>query len=451
MTEQEEYRVVLVFPASRQILAVQDRGTFCLPRIVIPKWTRPVEELADAIYEKWQLRSFMVDFLADESGYTTCAVAEVRAGRGNYTDVGLVPVEAYRIGAADLTSCQRETLEEILRGDSARRAPVSHIGWVDEAMEWIRAALCDASVEFTDQTRQLNACGPFALVRFQTKRGPAYWLKAVGEPNTHEFTITTYLAENCPTYLAPLICARADWNAWVMEEAGQPLPIPISVLQVQQVVARIAEMQRALVGKAPELLSSGCVDHCIQALEAHIEDLFAYLEEAMCRQVSTRVPRIEKRRMRELEGLLREGCSRMAQLGIPDTLIHSDLNRGNILVSGCRCVFADWCEAYVGNPFLIIEQLCALVARKEGDSLPAIHRVRAHYGTCWRDFFTDYQTDQALRLAPLLAALSSLYGRGSWLTSRQREDPYFQSHVRSLTRYMDRAAKNLDVREALWH
>jgi hypothetical protein len=451
MNDRDEYRVALLLPMTHQVLVVNDRGTFRLPRVAIPKWTRPAEELTAAIDEKWHVRSALIDFLTDDSMQQTCAVAEVRPKNWQCAQVDLIPVEAYRVSGCDLSDREQATLEDILRGDCGARGPFSRLGWMDDAQEWIKSAVNERKVDFTDQTCQLNACGTFALVRFGTRSGPAYWLKAVGEPNAHEFKVTTYLARNCSGYLARLVCARADWNAWVMEDVGKPLCRPVSLPQVEQVIIRLAEMQKQLAGKAEELLSFGCMDHRIKLLQAHTHELIAYLENAMELQTSTKVPRIGKDRLRELENVLWDACSSMRELGIPDSLIHEDLNPGNILSDGSQCLFTDWCEAYVGNPFLVFQQLCALVSRDEDSSLPWVQQLRVIYKRQWLDLLTESQIDHAFTCTPLLAVFSCFFGRGSWLTSSRRDDPHFQGYARSLARYMDRAAQNPRLLEVLWH
>jgi len=52
---------------------------------------------------------------------------------------------------------------------------------------------------------------------------------------------------------------------------------------------------------------------------------------------------------------------------------------------------------------------------------------------------------------PILAAASTLYGRGDWLHSPRRNDPRRQSYARSLARHMDRAAREPRLLEALCH
>jgi len=450
MTDRDEYRVALLLPTTGHVLGADEDGYIRLPHISIPKWTRPAEELTRAIDEQWHIKSAVIDFLTDKDN-SVCVIAEVRTKRWKCAEVDLVPVELHMICGQDLSGSERAALHSISAGDCGSRGPLSRVGWVDDAREWIKSAVRGLDVDFSDETWQLNACGNFALVRFATKGGPSYWLKAVGEPNTHEFTVTTNLALNCPEYLATLVCARSDWNAWVMEEVGQSLRRPVPLFQVEQVVTRFAEMQTKLAGRAQDLLSFGCVDHRIDVLQGHLPELIAYLEEAMERQVSTKVPPIPKLRLRELEDILGDACSCMRDLGIPDSLIHNDLNPGNILFDGSRYVFTDWCEAYVGNPFLVFQQLCALVSRDQDESLPWVRALRVLYKQAWTALLSEQQMEQTFTLTPLLAVLSCLYGRGTWLTSPHRDDPDFQAFKRSLARYMDRAAQNPRLIEALCH
>lgn len=448
MSERDEYRVLLALPKTRQILLAEECKTLRIPRVTIPKWTRPAEALIEAVEEMWHIDSVVIDFLPDDSMQPPCAVLEVRQTGWPSSDVHLIPVEADKAASCGLSDGAEAALEEILQGQCGSRGPFSRLGWVNDAQEWIMSAVDDRKVSFTDQSRQLNAGGRFALMRFATKCGLAYWLKAVGEPNTHEFGVTTYLAQHCPGYLAKLVCARADWNAWVMQESGQVLERPLPLPQVEQVVTRMAEMQTAIVGKTKGLRDCGCVDQRIEVIESHIDELIAYLVEAMEHQTSTKVPRLPTRRLLELGQVLRAACSAMRELQIPDSLLHNDLNAGNVLFDGSKCTFIDWSEAYVGNPFLVFQQLCALISRSEDASLPWVQHLRSLYKSPWRSFLSDAQMDRALALTPLLAILSCLYGRGSWLASNEH-DSDFQGYTRSLARYMDRAAQNPQLLEAL--
>lgn len=453
MSELVEYRVLLALPQTQEILLAEEYGALCVPRVTIPKWTRPAETLIEAVQEKWQVSAVVVDFLSDDShpacAVPACAVMEIRQKDWHPANGQLVPVKLDAAGACGLSQSTQAALQEILQGKCGARGPFSRLGWVDEAEDWIASAVTDREIRFTNLPLQLNACGTFALIRFTTKCGRAYWLKAVGEPNTHEFGVTTYLAEHCPAYLAELVCARSDWNAWVMRESGQALQRPLPLRAVEQVATRMAEIQTTFIEKTSDLFARGCVDQSVEVLGAHIDEIIAYLVEAMEHQTSTKVPRLPEPRLRELGEILRAACSAMHDLKIPNSLLHNDLNAGNVLFDGSQCVFIDWSEAYIGNPFLVFQQLYALMSRGEDTALPWVQHLRAAYKRQWRPYLTELQIDRAFALAPLLSVLSCLYERGSWLLSPQSEDAHSQGYKRSLARYMDRAARNPELLEAL--
>jgi hypothetical protein len=449
MSELEEYRVLLAQPPTRQIFLAEECGKLRVPRVAIPKWARPAETLTEAVDKKWHVDAIVVDFLPGDSIQPDCAVLEIRQKDWRASNGDLIPVGADSAGVCGLSHRAEAALREILQGKCGSRGPFSRLGWVDDAQEWIKSAITDRDVCFTNQTRQLNACGTFALVRFATKCGRAYWLKAVGEPNAHEFAVTTYLAEHCPTYLPKLVCARGDWNAWVMQEGGQSLERPLPLPRVEEVVTQMATVQTAFVGNTNDLLRCGCVDQRIEVLEAHVDQVITYLAEAMGLQTSTKVPRLSEARLRELAAILQAACSAMRALNIPDSLLHNDLNAGNVLFDESRCLFIDWAEAYVGNPFLIFPQLCSLISCSEDTSLTWVQRLKTLYKGRWSSLLTDSQVDRAFVLTPILAVLSHLYGRGSWLRSPLDEDSHIQGFRRSLARYMDRAAQSPDLLEVL--
>ena len=210
----------------------------------------------------------------------------------------------------------------------------------------------------------------------------------------------------------------------------------------------LAELQKKTMGRTDDFLASGFFDLRIGTLRASLPDLIAYIDEAMTRQASTKVPRLEKQRLWQLANLLDNACSRMENLGIPDTVVHNDINSGNILFSGSQCVFTDWCEAGVGNPFLTFQLLCLLQTGNGDDWNP---RLREAYKQCWLEHLTASQIEEAFALMPLLAVLSYLYGRGTWLHSDQRNNPNIETHARSLARHMDRVSQDSRLMEVLCH
>lgn len=294
-------------------------------------------------------------------------------------------------------------------------------------------------------------------MRLAASSGVGYWLKATGEPNTREFGITTFLAEVCPQYLPRLIAAREDWNAWLMEEHGSSLLHSESLEDFRQAVHCMADLQKMFIGRSDALFAARCGDYRNKTLHSHIAELIAYLDEAMVLQTSTRAPMLSSFRLESLGVALQHACCLQQELGIPDSLIHGDINFGSILCEGNRYVFTDWCEANVGNPFLTLEQICVRAVRRSPEPELWARILRDEYKACWIDLLTERQIDRGLQLAPLLSILSSLHGllflhgQDNGLASTKRYDPLHLSYARSLARHIDRVMQEPGLQEALCH
>jgi hypothetical protein len=446
----ENYHLLLVLPKQRQVLLSRTESAYELPGIEIPRFTRAAEQITSAVMDRWHLPSLVIDWISGGDGTLTCAILEVR----RTIESELLPTDLIAASIDDLAEgiVPQEAfiaLQRMLSGDTGARGPFSRFQWIDDAEQWMRNSVGDASLEFT-KLRQLNASGSFALVRFEAQpSNRAYWLKAVGDPNTREFAATAYLASNYAQYLPNMVAQRADWNAWVMDEYGSSLHSSCSLADFERAVTKLARLQKGVVGRTQELLDAQCVDHRLEILRPQIDGLIEFLDEAMNQQESTKVQPLSKLRLREIGAMLHVACNRMEELGIPDSLMHGDISPGSILSNGHDCVFTDWCEAYVGNPFITFEQFCIHAERKTHDPQEWNRRLRDAYKTCWIDILTRVQIDNAVQLARVISLLSHLYGRGDWLHSPRRLDPALQGYARSLARHMDRLVGDPDLLEVL--
>jgi Phosphotransferase enzyme family len=443
--EQTEYQLLLVLPDSHKVLARLDGRGYRLPCVHIPKWARPAGELQKAIKAVWKLSVVILDLVPHPEDALQCVVAEVFS---SYRPAGLAAVSVERLPDSEISERQRTIVQKILAGECGERGCFSRIGWIDEAIAWLR---CETgkSVALAEEIQQYNASGAFALLRFPMQDRSAYWMKATGAPNAHELAVTSALSKLCPEYLSPPIAVRRDWNAWLMREAGRPLETDLGLLALEQAVVSMSELQMTTVGSTEELRAAGAVEQRVGILRAHFSELLDYLEETMAQQISTKVPRLERERLSEIGLIFQDASHRMEDLGIPDAVIHGDMNRGNILFDEFRCRFIDWSEAYIGNPFVSFQHLLLLNTGelKETNDL----RLKQAYRRAWMGLLDPAQINAAFALMPLLAVASYLYGRGDWLRSSRRNDPQRQSYARSLARHMDRAAQAPELKKVLCH
>src|ERR1039457_1461409 len=432
----QEYRVVLVQPESHGVLALASAGIFHLPRVRIPSMTRPARELQKAIKATWGVTAFVLDICVAPYGSSPCAVAELRSPQ---FCSGLEEVTLDQIMRSELTSEERHDFQLLFEGEST--LPVARMGWIDDAIDWA-ASVTGRKFSAENDVEQLNAGGGFALLRLRSDDGRSYWLEGTGVPNMHEMSITSCLSWLYPQFLPKLVAIRNSWNAWLTEDAGEQLSAPPANSVFILAIKSFASLQIQTIGTVDVLLAAGAFDQRIPVLRCHLDDVVAFLIDAMAKQTSAKVAPLGRHRVLELGEILGDALCQLEALAIPDALLHNDLNLGNILHDGTRCVFTDWSEAAVGNPFLSLERFRLLNRDAEGEP-------RRVYGEVWGEYLSEASVDRAYQLVPLLSIFTYLYGRGDWLVDTSKVTPQFESYARSLARHMDRAAQNPQLREAL--
>lgn len=398
---------------------------------------------------EYRMQSLVLTFLDSMEDRPVCAVAEVIS---QASMAALHPLELKQLELLDETEIDQEertSLFGMIAGNAPHASPFSRLGWLTEAQDWIRKSVPDRTIEFSEDLRQYNASETFELVRLGTKNGDAYWLKATGDPNKQERAFSVELSTLFPQYLPSLIADREDWNAWVTEDAGEPLGGAQDLRLLVMAVESLADLQILSIGQVAQLRAAGFMDRSLTVMQAHLPEMFVFLEDAMRRQTSTKVKPLERARLLEVLAVVDQACNWMQELNVPECLINGDINLDNILFDGTRFRFTDWAEGGIGNPFLTLQQVIQHVIR-EDEHLEWVPRLCDAYKRKWLALLTDHQIDCAFTLMPLLAMADYLYARGDWLHSPRQDEPTFQSFARTLGRNMDRAAAGLSSAEVQW-
>lgn len=433
--ELHEYRCLVFAEDPAWVLATREPGGYCLPRVQVPAHTRAAQQIQSAILTHWNLEVFLLDLWPASRRESPCAIARVLA-RKPAQPLELIALESLSI--TDLSAEEHRRIAALIAGRSAN--PLVRLDWLDEAVRWIEST---TGARFSNIARitQWNAGYGFTLLRITSDDRRAYWLKATGYPNAHEFGVTRMLAEICPSSLPRMLGARIDWNAWLSEDAGTSLGAHPSAEELLRSTECVANLQIGTIPHTEELLALGACDQRIPFLQRQIDAVISWLIDAMARQRSTTVPALTRARLLELGDVLRESCDRLEALALPNTILHNDLNPGNILTTGTSCVLIDWSEAAIGNPFLGCARLCQL-------NRAHARTVQTAYISRWAGRLDSRHAEEAVKLAPLVAIYAYLYGRGDWLSGVEKRQPEFESYARSLARHMDRAAQELSFPEA---
>ena len=429
--ETMEFRVVLVDPASSALLVLDTADGYRLPRVRIPRWLRPAQQLRKEIQVTWGVGVVILEIVMANRGSVSYVIAEPLMP---VTNSDFKAVVASQLLSAELSEREYAELTSLLNGKT--KDPFSHVGWIDRAVRWVESAT-GMKVTSRNEIEQYNAGGGFALVRFPMTGGGNYWLKATGEPSRHEPVVTKLLSELGTGYVPNVIAWRPDWNAVLMSgEARQIGEIPENAAHafelLQDAVESMARLQMKTGDHRLELLEAGAFDQGMDVLLERTPEVFEYLEEVMGLQTPVNACRLERKRIQEIRSIFEAVCERLQILGIPETIVHGDMNQDNIIAGCRRCQFIDWSEAYVGNCLVTLQHLLLLNRAEDADIRDFMNSVlKQRYLNVWLSAYDSAPFNEALAYMPLLGAVSALYGRGNWLTSAERNDPHPGNDMRA--------------------
>lgn len=406
-------RVVLVCPSGGEFLLERRPEGVCVPEMSMPAGQRISAHLNTVAESRWNLRVVSIGEVepkkfAAPDGTPKYEILEVLERPVCLpTELAILCPSALAI-APLVRSEDRAVLERISEHPESlplcgKAGPFSHLGWFEDAKDWVAKTLPRYEQRPTGRFRQLTAGASFSLVRFETE-GDAVWFKAVGERNIREYAVTSELAAAAPRFIPEILAYRPEWNAWLSREAAGPSLAQSEDVQNWQAAARqFAELQIALLPRTERLLSAGAQDVRIPFLRSQVTHFFESLDHLMCRQTKAQPAPLTSAEIRTMQQSLPSLLARWEELGILDTLVHLDLNPENVLVSDDHCTFLDWAEAAVGPPFLalqyLLEHVCQVFSRP-GDVRPAI---LAAYANPWKAHVPKAKLNAAIRLLPAVA------------------------------------------------
>lgn len=447
--ETSPYLLALIIPDGPKILGLRSGNRYALPTVDVPRGQRPAATLQSGIREKWGLTGIVLDILPSPTTLPALVVMELFSSPDHEY---LIPLQIQEVDLSSCSDLQKRKLEDVITGRSVDD-PFTQIGWIEEAIEWVESAT-GSKVSSKYEIEQLNAGGHFSLIRFRTRRNRDYWLKATGAPNIHEFSLTMALAKLGSDHLPDIVSTKPEWNAWLtVGEPGTVDDLPSDSTRLSKVledaVVSMAKLQMATIGSTVTLLKAGAFDQRIEKLYGGCDPLFDFLIEAMRKQTSIKVSPLGSDRVNQLRSLVKRSCEFICGLDIPPTIVHGDLNRNNISIGKERCKFLDWCEAYVGCPFVSLQHLVRIAEANDPSKTSVRQFLLQRYSDTWATVRNSAQIEAGFTVMPLLAIASTLYGRGDWINTAFCEEPQRQSYCRTLARHLDRAAQDPKLLEAL--
>ena len=448
--ERETYRVIVLSRDGTKVLLVSNGVRRMLPWVEIPRWQRVAENLTAAVESNWGEQVVCL-FEHDTDSATDGAATRYQAAehlctRSNpkmptyWAPVSMLLEDSLADGR-DYAAIKQVTAVCNGEMEAASAGPFSRLGWFSELHIWIESVVEPIGFHVNGRFRQLNASPSFSLIRFETS-GPAVWFKAVGEPNQREFAITCTLSRLFPSHLPNVLATRPDWNAWLTRESeGRLLGDEQESGSWERVAAALAELQLDSCDRTSAITGAGARDLSVGTLRKQIHPCVDISQQLMQQQSKTPPPILDTKELLALGDRIGEAFDFLETLEIPETLGHLDLNPGNIVVSATKCVFLDWAEAYVGNPFLTFQYLIEHFRRSRPLDSSRESQVLESYAAPWSRILSRDAIHAGLTVAPLLAVFSYLCGTGLLSDGERLKQPEFAGYLRGLARRMDREAR----------
>ncbi|HUQ40632.1 MAG TPA: aminoglycoside phosphotransferase family protein [Acidimicrobiales bacterium] len=212
-------------------------------------------------------------------------------------------------------------------------------GWWNEATAWVEDELARVGHTRSGAIEQLKHWSISAVLMVPTDRGGVV-LKQVPPLFAAEGPLIELLHGLVPGSVPEPLAVDRSNHRWLMvrfdgsPDTGAP----------DDALRRLAELQRATVGRRDEILGVGCPDRGLDRLEQDVlalADRADLLDPAVRKKLGAALPDLTRR-----VAVLREA-------GLPETVVHGDFHQWNSVASpdGSFIVF-DWTDAAWGHPFM---------------------------------------------------------------------------------------------------
>lgn len=446
-SERQICRAIVFGQDGSGVLLKLTEAGFVFPCVEIPRWERLAENLTAALKRSSGCDAvclFTPD-VSSQDGNTDGLHYEVMECWRDHHISGTAWKSLHSLTANSfqdesdfrtLTRCLHEL--EVYEHDPS--SPFARKGWITRVRAWATDAIRPLGLELRPSFRQYNASPSFSLIRLETN-GPAIWFKAVGEPNLREFSIILKIAELLPEFVPKIIGTKIEWNAWLSREAkGANLGETRDISSWKKAATDLARLQIEAISRSDSILTSGAHDLRADKLLKSIDPFFDLVVRLMEEQPKVPPATLGREELRLLRLRVEDSLTLLADLGVPNTLGHLDLNPWNIVVSVNGCIFLDWAEAYVGLPFFSFEYLLQHFRRDAGADATLQSELLNAYRAPWRQLLPDDVTNEALTLTPLAAVFAYAAGTGAWKDAERLRDPKVGGYFRSLARRMNREA-----------
>jgi len=234
---------------------------------------------------------------------------------------------------------------------------------------------------------QVKSWNLSCILRLPTAAG-AVWCKSVPSFLAAEGAILALLGGAGEALVPRMLATDPRRHTVLLEEVGGGSPRNGSPHRLAAMAHELVALQARWAGRVDELLATGLPDWRTPSLPHLVGELL--------RRPEVRA-QLTDAELAGLDGLAADLPRRLADLagcGLPDTLVHGDMNPTNWRDDDARLRLIDWGDCGIGHPAIDLDGL----ARSSPDVLPAGYAA-------WR---ARYPRSDALRAAGLVRPVAAM-------------------------------------------
>jgi hypothetical protein len=281
-------------------------------------------------------------------------------------------------------------------------------GGPDADLAWADGILAVHGIARTAPAEQIRTWNLSSLWRLPVDDG-AVWLKHVPPFFGHEATIIDRLAGRAVPALI-----GSDGPRMLMHEIPGEDMYDAGLPVLSRGLSILVGIQRDWIARVDELLAMGLPDWRPAELMALIENVVGQTSSELSAEDRSTLGRF-------VSGLPRR-FDRLAECGIPDSLVHGDFGPGNLRGDDRSLVLLDWGDCGVGHPLL---DQPAMFDRAPQD---AVGPLRDQWAAEWEAAIPGSDPRRAARLlAPVAAARQAVIYRKFLDSIEPSEHPYHRA------------------------
>lgn len=435
------YPIILRNNDSEVLLLLAPDIRYSLPAIEIPRSQRIPPHLVPEVQRRWNVHAICRFSFADENHKSGPRYVVLDASDSSNP----LTEEARWVSLDDIAWSDSEsvvarngfyaTLRKVNSYKSATSPlPFTRPDWFRVVTDWVQSGLDVNDMKLSGRWDQYNMGPSFSLICYETNGAPV-WFKAVGEPNLREYSITAELTRLRSHYVPQLLASHPGWHGWLMLDVeGQHLNDTADIEHWKTAARSLAQLQIESIHACKSLLTAGCEDLRTRQLRFRIEPFVRTIAQLMEMQPTTPPRILDRKDLLFVEANLRRAIGELELLGIPNTIGHSDLNSGNVLVNEDRAVFLDWMQSHIGQPLITFEYLLALQGRFRQNNECWKAELRHVYCQTWKSISLDDQMLQALKVTPMIAPFVFAVSCPGWNDDVRSLSPFLRKLMRTLAR-----------------